>query len=58
MLLHLPGVLFLNLEANSYHIHIIQVKTYTGQLDKEDEEADVGLPGVQRPRGRLVPGHL
>ena len=32
-------------------------KTHTGELDKEDEEANIGLSGVERPRGRFVPRH-
>ena len=32
-------------------------KTHTGELDKENEEANIGLSGVERPRGRFVPRH-
>ena len=33
-------------------------QTHAGELDEEDEEADIGLPWVQRASGRLVPGHF
>ena len=32
-------------------------KTHTGELDQENEEANIGLSGIERPCGRFVPRH-